>query len=507
MWYSLVYGTLQLLRRPPVCLLQSYAIADVAFSQSGRLMAVAAADGHVGVWDTSRFTSSSLPALWHDVLPPSAARVTKVDVAPDDAAVAIATWDGAVTVYGARPPSDAPDAKPSTSAAATAAAAAGAGAGAAAGAGAGAAAGAAAASVPKDDAEPAAGEWQLLGVVPAKPPPARPSPAPVFASSARLLTSGGTYVAWAPVTRPHRHSHSRGLAVACGVAQDCTVYRVQWGADGGPLLAHPVASVPMSGAVSGLASTHPKLWPQPSWPSTAAPASFVACSSPRELLSCAWAAVLPPPASPRPVPDGSPTSTYACCGVGSPKATAVVNFPALRATAAASCDGDAVRLVTPCDGEVACLRLPVEPDASAVTVNTLQLCCSSTAPTCAVFLHAAVAPSIAPVVDGSVAVAVAATLRRIRVEPQRAVVCWYRPAPDGDDTARFLFTVHTVVLPPGTLLHDGDGDGSCWGSCSLRPADVSLDGVVSFTLTHAGASTGMQWRLNVPLGEWTFGST
>lgn len=78
-----------------VALLESFAIAHLALSPRQDLLAVAATDGHIGVWHTApRFS-----AVWHDVVDASAGRVTSLSMSPDEDTLAVGCWGSVVLVY------------------------------------------------------------------------------------------------------------------------------------------------------------------------------------------------------------------------------------------------------------------------------------------------------------------------------------------------------------------------------------------------------------------------
>jgi hypothetical protein len=268
----------------PVQLLQSYAITAVRFSASASLLAIAASDGHVGIWATSAFLPAlrgvsgvggasapaasvrSYPALAHGVYRKS--RVTDIAVSPDDTLLALASWDGLVIVYRRAAPGgiEAPPAGAPTTALAESAS--------------GAASrpgthdstatplvGASAewwpiAHLPPSGAAtpPAAGAHAAALPLPASrdrataDPPAGSPPAPLAAPVAAV--TGPTLVAWLPQPPGQASAVPQYLATACSVTQQVRLYRFPACAPGQaesssvPVLEHAWTC---AAAVSGLA--------------------------------------------------------------------------------------------------------------------------------------------------------------------------------------------------------------------------------------------------------------
>lgn len=80
----------------PVCILQDFAIVESALSADGSLLAVAAMDGHLGIWRMEDLLAGSRDAAWHGLV--EGDRVTSLAFSRCGRQLAAACWDGSVLV-------------------------------------------------------------------------------------------------------------------------------------------------------------------------------------------------------------------------------------------------------------------------------------------------------------------------------------------------------------------------------------------------------------------------
>ena len=246
---------------PCITLLRSYPICTLAYSTDGKYLAVAAVDGHLGVWHAPDLhtTGGAASAVWHGVL--TGGRVTGMAFQPGSAALAIGCWDKNVSVLCRRHATAAPAPAP----------AAGVGAGAGSGVGDGAAAGGnveteVVGHTSGDMGSTGSGTWTLASLddmIVRKVTSGAASPDETPDTTHGI--SSGTHVAWT--------ADGGRLLVCASGKRTLRAYHVFADGSEGPLRAVPQLAMSLPNYALGLATPH---------------AHFATPTS----TSCQWAAVL-----------------------------------------------------------------------------------------------------------------------------------------------------------------------------------------------------------------------